>query len=46
MLIEKAPDLANLILASTFPFSIFLAALGVGAWSVIALVSYIVAGTD
>lgn len=51
MLVEKAPDLANLILASTFlsqflterPFSSGLAAAGVLAWVLLTGLAFVVA---
>ena len=51
MLIEKIPDLANLILASTFlgqfltdrPFSSVLATAGLIAWSVLVVLVFAVA---
>lgn len=51
MLVEKVPDLANLILASTFlgqflmdrPFSIGLAGAGFLAWIALAVVAFVIA---
>jgi len=51
MLIEKLPDLANLILASTFlgqfladrPFSVVLAIAGLISWTALVGVVYVVA---
>jgi hypothetical protein len=54
MLIEKVPDLANLILASTFlgqfladrPFSAVLGVAGVVIWAGLAVVAFKVADND
>lgn len=54
MLIEKVPDVANLILASTFlgqflsgrPFSRGLALAGLGGWALLAIGAFMVAGNE
>jgi hypothetical protein len=54
MLIEKVPDVANLIFASTFlgqflsdrPFSLVLGFAGLGAWTLLAIVAFMLAGDD
>jgi len=54
MLIEKVPDVANLILASTFlgqflsgrAFSIGLALAGLGGWALLAIGAFMVAGNE
>ena len=54
VLIEKVPDVANLTLASTFlgqflsdrPFSVALALTGVGVWTALAVLAFVVAGND
>ena len=54
MLIEKVPDVANLTLASTFfgqflserPFSAALALGGVGVWTALVVLAFVVAGND
>ena len=54
MLIEKVPDVANLTLASTFlgqflsdrPFSLVLGFAGLGAWTLLAIVAFMLAGDD
>jgi hypothetical protein len=54
MLIEKVPDVANLILASTFlgqllmerPVSVLLATLGLGIWTTLAIIAFMVAGNE
>ena len=51
VLIEKAPDLANLIFASTFlgqvltdrPFSPGLAIVGLGIWAALAMIVFVLA---
>lgn len=54
MLVEKVPDLANLILASTFlgqfladrPFSVVLAVGGMTIWAGLAILAFAVAEND
>jgi len=54
MLIEKLPDVANLILASMFlgkfltdrPYSVGLALMGLGLWSALAVVAFRLAEND
>ncbi|MGH9253163.1 MAG: hypothetical protein ACRD3C_01195 [Vicinamibacterales bacterium] len=54
MLIEKVPDLANLILASTFlgqlltdrAFSVVLAVAGLVIWAGLAIIAFVVAEND
>lgn len=54
VLIEKVPDVANLIFASTFlgqflsdrPVSLLLGFAGLGAWTLLAIVAFMLAGDD
>jgi hypothetical protein len=54
MLVEKVPDLANLTLASSVlgqflgdgPFSLAVAAPGIGTWAALMSLAFLLAGTE